>query len=89
MLVMKKSRYPRNRERRQFPYYRRTSNILAAIKSGVNTSTELAEKFNCSRPRMSVDLSRMADRLLIVKEKSVSLGKPGPPLIKWRVAEGI
>ena len=69
--------------------YGRTSQILTAIRSGVNTSADLAAQFGVTRSRMSVDLNRMADRLLIVRERALQQGRQGPPMIKWKMAEGL
>ena len=69
--------------------YGRTSQIITAIKSGVDTSVDLAKMFGVSTNRMSVDLNRMADRMVVVRERAVQHGRKGPPMIKWKVAEGL
>lgn len=75
---------------RQFS--RRTQNtprhnkIVQAIANGVETSPNLALLFGMSRPQMSVELTRLADRGLIESKLSAPT-KRGRPCLRWRIVK--
>jgi predicted ArsR family transcriptional regulator len=59
--------------------------VLQAIAEGHVTARALAQKFGLSRPRMSVELTHMADKNLIRRGPSRRAGGTGRPCIEWRI----
>jgi predicted transcriptional regulator len=63
----------------------KTGRIVAALRNGLATSREIADRVRCERRNVSVALCRLAALGIIERAGVVNTPRIGRPYVRWRL----